>query len=129
MLNEKLFCKLLRWAIEQEQKQEKLAKALQDYADDSDLTNFWTHNSDFVVEFLAEAMYDEGEWISWWMWEAKHGTAKTSLCTVTEGDGRKWVLTTPEKLYEFLVSNHSASESKEGIAVQSKDTKLGEKDV
>lgn len=103
MLSKELFCKLLNWAIKQEEKADKLNDALQEYSGDKDFTGFFTHDTSVIVEWLENAMGDTEETISWWVWDTDCGKAEDELCTISFPKEKKdYTIKTPEDLYDYL---------------------------
>lgn len=59
---------------------------------------------DQVVDVLTYIFNDEGNWISYWMFERDFGRDWHDGC-VTNSDGTDIDLSTVQKLYDFLVQN------------------------
>lgn len=57
-----------------------------------------------VVDLLEFAMDDQGDWISYWLWELEFGEKYKPGCVTDNGVDVD--LSTAEKLYDFLVSEH-----------------------
>ena len=62
-----------------------------------------------VVKLLEESMDDTEEWISYWLYELDYGSEYSDGCITTE-DNKIIDLSTPEKLYDFLVGNYKTNE-------------------
>lgn len=61
---------------------------------------------------LVDDMDDKYEYISWWLYDCPdHGKGEDSKCTVWSTDEKtKWVIKTPEDLYDFLVELYQKEE-------------------
>lgn len=57
-----------------------------------------------LMETLEIALGDKDHWISWWCIEADYGRDPEFAAEVS-WNGESYNLDTPEKLYDFLVSN------------------------
>lgn len=80
----------------------KSSDVLKSAADFFSATCLVLPNEDLVVSLLQTMLNDDGEWISYWMYECDFGRAwdENQVC---DADGKSIVLTTPEDLYDFLV--------------------------
>lgn len=58
-----------------------------------------------VVNLLTEVMRDEGEWIEYYLYECNYGE-DIEPDSVQEADGTPIDITTPEKLYNFLIKEY-----------------------
>lgn len=55
-----------------------------------------------LIKVLEKAVNDEGQWIDYYLWEIDFGKdAKRYQVTV---DGKSFVLSTPGKLYDFIIN-------------------------
>lgn len=54
-----------------------------------------------VVDILETILKDDGEWISWWLYETECGSKK-DLCSIT-WEGKTWCIETPSVLYDWLM--------------------------
>lgn len=61
-----------------------------------------SHES-IVVELL-EDMFNDSDYISWWLYDLEYGRDYKDGC-IQDADGKIIDLSTPEKLYDFLVEN------------------------
>lgn len=84
-------------------KDEVLAHALQEYADDTDFTDFFSHTPDKLIAWLAKLTSDNASdgLLNWWFWEAPMFT-KDSNYDVTFPDGKTINVKLPENLFEAL---------------------------
>jgi hypothetical protein len=76
-------------------------------ARESDFTNaggICIGHESVVVDLLKEIFKDESDIISWWLWELDYGREYSQGC-ISESDGTDIDLSTPEKLYDYLVEN------------------------
>ena len=104
MISKDEFLSRLRELEEIEQADEQLDNALRRVAP-SDFTGF--SRPELVnekVNSLIDDMEDKYEYISWWLWDAPDkGRASDDKCTVwTKDETEKWVIKTPEDLYDYL---------------------------
>lgn len=60
-------------------------------------------HEDIVIKLL-ENMFHDGDTISWWIYDLDYGTKYEDGC-ITENDGTIIDLSTPEKLYDYLIKN------------------------
>lgn len=119
MLTKKQFKKLLDRIIYEEERQQKLDKALQEYAP-SDFTGFYDSDlSAFLLEILADLMDDKYDTISWWLWDAPdRGRCKDDRsCTICfkDEDSPEYVIRTPDDLYDYLVLSNLTSPTKDHL--------------
>ena len=80
------------------------ARKLQD-AVESDFFNAMSlsvsHES--IVVQLLENMFDDKDYISWWMYELDYGRKYKEYC-IQDADGKSIDISTTEKLYDFLIN-------------------------
>lgn len=69
---------------------------------------FYGFYEDVVVNLLTEAMNDEDEWISWWLYECNYG--KDINDRDFDNESFYIDLSTPEKLYDFLTEEYNKEE-------------------
>lgn len=115
MMTERDFVMGIEYILEQQKKEQAFTNALQEYANDSDLTYFHTNHADWMVRFLARTLntedYDEAlDLISWWLWDAPEaGKADDETCTISNPEtGESWVVKTPSDLYNYIVSQDNS---------------------
>ncbi len=58
-----------------------------------------------LIETLEIALKDKNHWISWWCFEADYGRDPDFIASVT-WQGIEYNLDSPEKLYDFLITNN-----------------------
>ena len=65
------------------------------------------HQSDYYVVKLLQYIFDDEEtcWIDWWCWETDFGRDTPYCFYNIEGKEVEEEIDTPEKLYDFLISN------------------------
>lgn len=97
VLSKKQFCSILNRFDELDKASEKLTDALQSLADDVSFTGF-VFNYDYEVKCLEELLEDTNQWLSWWIFEAKDDPENHAAFD----KGKKFILRTPEDLYDFL---------------------------
>ena len=56
-----------------------------------------------VVKLLENMFNDRGNWISWWLYEQDYGRSVRIDDVFNEEIGKFVDLTTPEKLYDYLI--------------------------
>lgn len=128
MLTKEQFVKILNFIIKEEERQEKFAQALKEYAE-SDFTDFSKPDiTTFLVKLLEDLMDDrpkERPWesyISWWLWNCpdRGRCEDDDSCTVWLGkrndpDTNKIIVRTPEDLYNLLLIQYGEAPSKESV--------------
>ena len=62
-----------------------------------------------LVKVLEATMHDESDWIRYFLYEGNYGEDLKSD-SVSEADGTPIDITTPEKLYDFLVNEYTLIE-------------------
>ena len=128
MLTKKQFLTIMNIILKEEESQNKFDEALKEYAP-SDFTGFAKMGLlDDLVGFLKNVMNDEGDYISWWLWDSPDKGKNPKFCKIWLGDADDpetpvMEITTPEKLYDFLLLNYEKAPSKESIemAVKAQD--------
>lgn len=121
ILSKEQFCELINWALEQEDKEKKLHSDLQEYTGNKDFTGFHTNITTFIVNFLEKAMADKGGYISWWVWETNRARTEKELYTIAETNGKEWVISNPEKLYDYLLLAYPLSGTRRQIVCEAQD--------
>ena len=96
MLSYKTFCKALDTIKEQHEREDKAYKAGIEFHGD------WGDLEDVLIKVLADAMYDDGHLISWWIYESEFGTDLDISCSYNV-NGKLIPLPTKKALYEELV--------------------------
>ena len=62
-----------------------------------------------LSQVLKDTMQDKGDWIEYFLYEGDYGR-DLKPDSVSEADGTPIDLTTPEKLYDFLISEYFTDE-------------------
>jgi hypothetical protein len=99
MISKKTFVSILKDIKDQEVIDENFGKSLETVCDSWCI--YGTKNLKYRALFLLlkEIFNDEGEWITWWLYEnvEKYVYYKNK---------KKKLIDTPEKLYDFLIKNN-----------------------
>ena len=77
--------------------------------DDAIISDFFNAQSlsishESIVIELLENMFEDGDIISWWIYDLEYGTKYEDGC-ITEEDGTIIDVSTAEKLYDYLIKN------------------------
>lgn len=99
------FVEMINYIIQLQNKEEKLSKALQNFADNNNFTGLHTQTPYFLVSWLESVMCKGDDSISWWLWDApKEGKGSELDCSIfLEKDiNSRYVIKTPEDLYDYL---------------------------
>ena len=104
MISNDLFCKTITAIQEQGEINDNFSKALQTVGDGHFV--FGTDNKYYyaLMNILVDIFKDDGEWISWWLYEEVEKV-------VWLKDGSKIRIDTPGQLYDFLLQNIAEKES------------------
>ena len=97
IITKETFCKALEMIQEQERINDEFAQALQKVGNGHYV--FGTENKffDALLMVLKEAVNDQYDYISWWLYETSDYIVETS-------DGsQKWDLREPEALYDYII--------------------------
>ena len=97
IITKETFCKALEMIREQERINDEFAQALQKVGNGHYV--FGTENKffDALLMVLKEAVNDQYDYISWWLYETSDYIVETS-------DGsQKWDLREPEALYDYII--------------------------
>ena len=64
---------------------------------------------------LVDDMDDKYEYISWWLYDCPdHGKGEDDKCTVwSKDEKRKWIIKTPEALYDYLAEIYEKDDEEE----------------
>lgn len=102
-LTKEQFIELIRIIQTLIDKDKTLAHALQEYADDTDFTDFCSHTPDKLITWLAKLTQDDTPdgLLDWWFWEAPILSKETNY-DVTFPDGKTINVELPENLFEAL---------------------------
>lgn len=120
MISKKTFLKIINLIIKEEDEQNAFDYALKEYAP-SDFTGFAKMGLlDDLVDILKDLMEDEHDYIGWWLWDSPERGKKPEYCKIWLGDSddpdtEVVVVDTPEKLYDFMVTEYSKTPSKDTL--------------
>lgn len=101
MISKKDFCKALKLIQDHRKKEDKLSEVLQMLDADCGGIFLFAKYEDLVLKLLTADLCPDTDWIYWWIFDAECGKASYDFCTV-ERDGKKYLITTAEVLYDFL---------------------------
>ena len=101
------FIRIMKRLEETEKTKSEIDKIIEESTDCiiSDFTNagsLMICHEDIVIKLL-ERMFDDGDTISWWIYDLEYGKKYEDGC-ITEKDGTIIDLSTTEKLYDYLVN-------------------------
>lgn len=97
MIRFDLFDKIINAIKEQDKIDQEVSDALELVCDSWVMFNTKNKKYEVLGELLKVAMQDEGEWVSWWLYEDVK-----KVCWVEK---KKIDLSTTKKLYDFLLRN------------------------
>ena len=98
------FTKLISDLKETYDKNEKFNKAIEICGDGFFLSELAYPATEALVDLLEHNFRDDGEWISYWLYELDFGSKAEEL-TASEADGTPIPLGTVEDLYNLLIKN------------------------
>lgn len=101
MLDKETFVKAINFIEERNNACMEINKLFAKEFEDSVFYPYFKYDN-MLVEVLAAAMDDQGDWISYFLWGCDYGKAM-ELGDVTEADGTPIDISTSEKLYDFLI--------------------------
>lgn len=104
MLSKEVFVKCLNFMKEREAAMDQINKVFTEEFEDSVFYPYFRYDA-MLMKVLADAMNDEGDWISYFICEGHYGK-DLKPDSVSEADGTPIDITTPEKLYDFLVKEY-----------------------
>lgn len=100
-MNKKTFTSLLKKILAQEKKVRKLEKVIGELAPDCHTPIF--EFTTLSLEILKEAVNDQYEYISYWLYDLDKGT-EWKVGTITTKDGKDLPLKTIGQLYDLIIS-------------------------
>jgi len=106
MISKELFCKTLNEIIAQGELDENFGKAIETMGDGYFLFGIENKYRSSLLEVLAAVFQDDGEYISWWLYEDVEKV-------VWFEDKTEIPLKTAEQLYDFLLDNIAENEKAE----------------
>ena len=104
MLSKKMFVRTINFLEERDKQMDKINELFTKEFEDSIFYPYFKHEK-MIVDILMEVMDDQGEWIEYYLYENDYGH-DLKPDSVQEADGTPINITTPEKLYDFLVKEH-----------------------
>lgn len=99
ILTKETFCEALRLIKEQEEKNDKFSRALNEMGNGFIAFGGEDRYLDAVLIVLKEAMDDKYDYIRWWLYEAS-GNYKVSIPYTN----KQYKLETPEALYDYIAN-------------------------
>ena len=103
MLSKELFVKTINELKDFDEVSNKVSNYLKKYFLDFNITPLFFE--ELIVELLENSMNDKYEWISYYIYELDYGKS-FKMGYVTEEDGTEIDISTPEKLYDFLIKEY-----------------------
>lgn len=108
MLSKEVFVKCINFMKERSEAMDKVNQIFTDEFEDSVFYPYFKYEA-MMGQVLKDAMHDEGDWIEYFLYEGNYGEG-LKPDSVTEADGTPIDITTPEKLYDFLVKEYFTDE-------------------
>lgn len=110
MISKKTFVNTINKIIDYNNMSNEINDVFSKYRTEDCNSVFYGFYEDVVVNLLTEAMNDKDEWISWWLYECNYGQDTMKYATIGP-DNVEIDLSTPEKLYDFLVKEYNEEEN------------------
>lgn len=104
MLSKEVFIECLNFMKERDDAMTELNKVFTEEFEDSVFYPYFKYDA-MMMKVLANAMHDENDWISYFICEGDYGK-DLKFDSVSEEDGTPIDITTPEKLYDFLIKEY-----------------------
>lgn len=107
LISKEEFCKIIKRLRDYNDLQDKIQDLFRDNIDNQEMDfmnagSICIGHETIVVELLENMFNDKNGWISWWTFERDYG--RDVLATDVKDNNGKYIdLTTPEKLYDYLV--------------------------
>ena len=110
MINKEKFCEIIEELRDINEIQEKIGDLFRNSKNEM-LREFGTPdamiiaNENIIVDLLKDSfgIKDNDDTLEWWIWEMNYGKDVTAEDVIDE-NGKFLDITTPEKLYDYLVS-------------------------
>ena len=104
MLKKENFVDMLNTILAQDERENKMAKALDPFLDDTMFVFEMCSNfTNTIINILEKEMEDEKDgYVSWWLYDAPHAGKCKDSCWVELETGEKIIVETPGQLYDFL---------------------------
>lgn len=108
MLSKEIFVECINFMKDRSDAVDKINEVFTDEFEDSVFYPYFKYET-MMGKVLKDTMCDENDWIEWYLYEQDYGRG-VKPDSVTEADGTPIDLTTPEKLYDFLISEYFTDE-------------------
>lgn len=108
MITRQEFVKIINRLRDYNDLQDKIQDLFRDNIDNQEMDfmnagSICVGHETIVVKLLENMFNDRGNWISWWLYEQDYGRS-VSIDDVFDEEIEKFIdLTTPEKLYDYLI--------------------------
>lgn len=109
MISKKDFCDAIKLIQDHRKKEDDLYAALKAIHEDCSGVFLFAKYEDLVIDLLAKDLCPDSDILYWWIFDAEFGTASYTSTTLIR-DGKSYLLTTPEALYDFLTGNEDPIE-------------------
>ena len=108
MLSKEMFVECINFMKDRSDAMNKVNEIFTEEFEDSIFYPYFRYEV-MMGKVLKDVMRDENDWISWFLYEMDYGR-DVKPDSVTEADGTPIDITTPEKLYDFLISEYFTDE-------------------
>ena len=113
MINKEEFCKIIKRLTDYNDLQDKIQDLFRDNIDNQEM-DFMNAGSicvghETIVVQLLKNMFNNTDTISYWLYELDYGRKYKKGCFKDE-NGKKIDISTPEKLYDYLVKEMEKKE-------------------
>ena len=107
MITKEQFCKIIKRLRDYNDLQDKIQELFRDNIDNQEM-DFMNAGSicighETIVVELLENIFNDKDTISWWLYEQDYGRSVSIDDVFDEEIGKFIDLTTPEKLYDYLI--------------------------
>ena len=108
MITKQEFVKIINRLRDYNDLQDKIQELFKDNIDNQEMDfmnagSICVGHETIVVKLLENMFNDRGNWISWWLYEQDYGRNVNIDDVFDEEIGKFVDLTTPEKLYDYLI--------------------------
>lgn len=108
MITKQEFVKIINRLRDYNDLQDKIQELFKDNIDNQEMDfmnagSISVGHETIVVKLLENMFNDRGNWISWWLYEQDYGRSVNIDDVFDEEIGKFVDLTTPEKLYDYLI--------------------------
>ena len=97
MISKETFCKALQMIKEQSETHSQVGKALELVCDGYFVFGAFDKYRDALLMVLKEAVNDQYDYISWWLYDESD-----TYMVWSEDESKEWCLKEPEDLYDFI---------------------------